>query len=293
MKKIPLLLALFLTLATLGQEVIALPYDTPENLVWQNGEKTYYSNIWETEVVTNVSRPTMQVFRPSENQNTGVAVIIAPGGGLYALSINSEGNQVAEWLNEKGITAFVLRYRLFPTGDDGVQEITALGNTNPEKIGENVIPLLPYAFQDGLNAIQYVRENAGDYGINPDKIGFMGFSAGGAVTMGVTYEYTEVNRPNFVVPVYPWTSVYPPRSPKIDAPPLLVICATNDPLDLATGSVALYTEWLKAKKSTALHMYSKGGHGFGMRKNGLPTDTWIERFYDWSIAEGIVTSKTK
>ncbi|MDC6390288.1 alpha/beta hydrolase [Maribacter sp. PR1] len=266
-----------------AQKIIELPFNTNDNVQWKGGEKAYYSNIWQTDVVTNVSIPTMEVFRP--NEPNGTSVIIAPGGGLYALSIKSEGNDVAKWLAEKGITAFVLKYRLVPTAEDGVKEISEEGTSNPQKIMQRVEPVLPLSIEDGLAAIRYVRANASEYNINPQKIGFMGFSAGGAVTMGVVYNYNEDNRPNFIVPVYPWTTALPVQSAPEDAPPMLVICATDDPLGLAAGSVELYSSWLKRNKNAGLHMYSKGGHGFGMKKQDLPSDDWIQRFYDWSELE--------
>ncbi|MDT0608278.1 alpha/beta hydrolase [Croceitalea rosinachiae] len=283
---------LFISICTVfSQEIVKLPHNTIDGVTWTNPEKEYFSNIWMTQVVTNVSEPTMQVYRPTKESNTGTAVIIAPGGGLYAHSINSEGNEVAKWLAKKGITGFVLKYRLVPTGEDGVADITKLSQTNPQKIGEEVAKVMPYSIQDGLNAISHIRENALNYGIDPEKIGFMGFSAGGSVTMGVSYNYEEKNRPDFLVPVYAWTDAMAVQTPKEDAPPMLVVCATDDPLGLAKGSIDLYLSMFNAGKIVGLHMYSKGGHGFGMRKNGLPSDTWIERFHDWSIVEGITKVK--
>ena len=275
----------------MAQEIVELPYEQPEGITWIGDEKAYFSDIWETEVVTNVSKPTMQIFKPSKEIQNGTSVVIAPGGGLYAHSIESEGNMVAQWLNEKGITAFILKYRLVPTGDDGVKEIMDLGQENPLKLNEMVSKVIPSSINDGLNAIQYVRENAADLGVDKDKIGFLGFSAGGAVTIGVANYYTEANKPNFVVPVYPWTTAIPMWRPRQDAPPMLIVCASDDPLDLAPGSIQLYNAWLNEGLNVALHMYSKGGHGFGMKKQGLPSDTWIERFYDWSVAEEITVPK--
>jgi acetyl esterase/lipase len=269
-----------------AQEIIQIPHQKTPEITWKGSEKEYFSKIWENEVVTNVSVPTMEIFRP-KNPN-GVAVIIAPGGGLYALSIKSEGTDVAKWLNKQGITAFVLKYRLVPTGEDGVQEITDEGATKPARIIERVAPVLPYSYADGLAAIKLVRENAEIYALDPTKIGFMGFSAGGSVTMGVAYNYDATNRPDFLVPVYPWTLVMPVQEVPKDAPPMFVICSSDDPLGLAPGSIELYSSWLKANKAVALQMYAKGGHGYGMKKQGLPSDRWIERFYEWAIAQGIV-----
>lgn len=283
-----ILLLLGFALQGFSQQVINLPFEEDEDVSWEGGEKEYYSQIWQNEVVTNVSIPTLQVFRPEKDKANGTSVIVAPGGGLFALSIKSEGTDVAKWLNEKGITAFVLKYRLVPTGEDGVKEISELGTNNPQGIEMKVAPVLPLSISDGLASIAYVRTNADQFGIAPDKIGFMGFSAGGAVTMGVAFNYTKENRPDFIVPVYPWMTVLGPYQVPEDAPPMLAICSSDDPLGLAADSVNLYSSWLKAGKSTGLHMYAKGGHGYGMKKQGLPSDHWIARFHEWALAEGIV-----
>ncbi|NAY90389.1 alpha/beta hydrolase fold domain-containing protein [Muricauda sp. JGD-17] len=290
MRSIALFALLLSILKLSAQEIVKLPVDENPSVEWTTAINQYYSPIWQTEVVTNVSEPSLQVFRPNEEINTGTSVIIAPGGGLYALSINNEGSEVAKWLNQKGITAFILQYRLVPTGQDGVAEITDLSINNPDKIGEEVAKVLPYSIEDGLNAIEHVRANAVTYGVDPSKIGFMGFSAGGAVTVGVGYNYSQENRPNFLVPVYYWSDVIPLQEPKADAPPMLLICASDDPLGLAKGSVDLYSLWLEAEKTVALHMYSMGGHGFGMKKQGLPSDSWIERFYEWSLGQNLISN---
>ena len=278
-------LILTFNMSLMAQEIIKLPItETDESIDWNKKEKQYFSEIWQTEVVTNVIQPTMEVFRPDAEKNTGAAVIICPGGAMYALSIESEGNQVAKWLAERGVTAFVLKYRLVPTGADATKEMNDDGERVLLKAG-NVLPL---GISDGLNAIQYVRASAEKYQIDPNKIGIMGFSAGGAVTMGATFNYDPTNKPNFIVPVYAWMDIIPQSTTPSDAPPIFVVCASDDPLDLAPASVKLYSAWLKAGKSAALHMYAKGGHGFGMRKQNLPSDKWIERFGEWLESEGFL-----
>lgn len=274
-----------------AQEVISLPHEVPENVLWEGGEKAFFSADWQTEVVCNVSEPTMEVFRPDPEIANGTSVIVAPGGGLYALSIESEGNRVASWLNEKGITAFVLKYRLVPTGEDGVKDLSETSTNHLDEFKRLIATVLPYSVADGLAAVKYVREQAETMGLMKDKIGFMGFSAGGAVTMGVAYNATDETRPDFLVPVYAWTDAMPVQPVSGAQPPMLVICASDDPLGLAKGNVELYNSWYNAGQSTGLHMYSKGGHGFGMKKQGLPSDTWIERFYDWALAEGLIMPK--
>ncbi|WP_291959835.1 alpha/beta hydrolase [Maribacter sp.] len=289
MKHLILLTCIFISMNVLAQKIVDLPYEESNNVKWSTAEREYYSDIWENEVVTNVSVPRLEVFE-AEAPN-GTSVIVAPGGGLYGLSIESEGRAVAKWLNKQGITAFVLKYRLVPTRIDGIKEITDEAATNPAKIGERVTPVLPLSVADGLAAITYVRTNANEMKLDPNKIGFMGFSAGGAVTMGVTFNYTEANRPNFIVPVYPWMTVMGEYSVPQDAPPMLVVCASDDPLGLAKPSTDLYSAWLTNGKNTGMHMYSKGGHGFGMKKQNLPSDNWIERFYEWALIEGLTLAK--
>ncbi|ANW96467.1 1,4-beta-xylanase [Wenyingzhuangia fucanilytica] len=275
----------------MAQKVIKLPTKVVNDVTWKGPEKHQFSDIWNTPIISNVSVPTIEIHKPEENINTGSAVVIAPGGGLYALSIKSEGKMVAHWLASKGITAIILKYRLVPTEHDAVAEYQATTKNNIQELGRKVQLVLPYAIEDALNAIKYVRENAKELNIKPNKIGMMGFSAGGAVTMGVAYNYTAENRPDFIVPIYPWTTQYPVQKPKDNEPPLFVVCASDDPLDLATGSINLYKSWRELNLSAELHMYSKGGHGFGMKKHGLPKDTWIKRFYEWGVSENLITPK--
>lgn len=291
MKHFILLTCIFISMNVLAQKMVDLPFETNAEVTWTTPENEYYSDIWGTKVVTNVAIPRLEVYEA--DQPNGTSVIVAPGGGLYGLSINSEGRDVAKWLNKQGITAFVLKYRLVPTGEDGIKEITDEGASNPAKIGERVTPVLPLSIADGLSAITYVRTNANEMKLDPNKIGFMGFSAGGAVTMGVTFNYIEENKPNFIVPVYPWMTVLGEYTVPQDAPPMLVICASNDPLGLAKPSTDLYAAWLTNGKNTGMHMYSKGGHGFGMKTQNLASDDWISQFHKWAITEGFTVTTNK
>jgi acetyl esterase/lipase len=136
--------------------------------------------------------------------------------------------------------------------------------------------------EDGRQAIRIVRKRAAEWGINPAKIGMIGFSAGGMVTLGPVMQHDQESRPDFAAPVYtPWSNSPVPA----DAPPLFILVAGDDQL-AAPGSIAMYTAWKNAKKEAELHVYAKGGHGFGMQKKGLPVDSWIERFWEWMKAQG-------
>ena len=293
LKHLVLVLFSFLFFCVNAQEIVELPFDIIPGISYESEEREYYSEVWSTTAVSNTARPTLEVFRPSSDKNTGTAVIVAPGGGLYAHSINSEGRDVANWLVSRGITAFVLKYRLVPTRRDGTVEIGEEWGKGYQQVLDKVDKVLPYSIQDGLNGVKHVRDNAASYGIFTDKIGFMGFSAGGAVTMGVGYEYSDESRPDFLVPVYPWTDAKKVQIPPSDAPPMMIICATDDGIGLAKGAIELYLSYFENDKNVALHMYSKGDHGFGMRTEGLPSDSWIERVYDWMLVEELVEIKSE
>jgi acetyl esterase/lipase len=116
----------------------------------------------------------------------------------------------------------------------------------------------------------------------------MGFSAGGTVTASVTFQYTADTRPDFVAPIYAYMGAVKAADVPKDAPPMFIVAATDDQLGLAPDSVKLYSQWIAAKKSAEMHLYAKGGHGFGMRKQNLPTDQWIERFGEWLGVQGLL-----
>lgn len=272
-----------------AQKVIRLysgPAPGSEN--WRQQEKEYFSSIWQTQVVTNVVHPTLTAYLPDPATANGTAVIICPGGGFHALSINSEGVDVAKWLNTRGVAAFVLRYRLVQTGEDGVKEVMAKMQGSRINVDADNVDVVPLALADGLTAISYVRDHAKEFGVAPNRIGFMGFSAGGTVTASVALLYAAKNRPDFVAPIYAYLGAVKPADVPPDAPPMFLVAATDDQLGLAPDSVNLYSKWIAAKKSAELHLYAKGGHGFGMRKQNLPTDAWIERFGDWLQVQGLL-----
>jgi acetyl esterase/lipase len=275
-------------LATLGaaQDVIPLPSSAGPNSTQENyPEKEYFSKTWSTEVVTNVTKPSLTVFKPSPELRNSTALVICPGGGFMALAINSEGNDVAKYAVARGVTAFVLKYRLAHTGEDATQEFNEMLKDG-QKLREMLGKTVPLAIADGLAAVTYVRQHASEWGVSSDRVGIIGFSAGGAVTAGVAFHYLPEGRPAFVAPIYAGGGQFKDATVPADAPPMFVAVATDDELGLAPVSVFLYEKWIAAHKSAELHIYSKGGHGFGMRKQNLPVDHWIDRFADWMELQG-------
>jgi acetyl esterase/lipase len=271
-----------------AQDVIPLPMTTAAGATAESyPEKEYFSKIWNTEVVTNVTKPSLTVFKPTAESRNGTAVVICPGGGFMALSINSEGNDVAKYLATRGVTAFVLKYRLAHTGEDATQEFATAFADRP-KFNALIANIVPLSIADGLAAVTYVRQHASEWGVSADRVGIIGFSAGGTVAAGVAFRYQADGRPAFVAPIYGAGSRFKDAPVPADAPPMFIVAATDDQLGLAPESVVFYEKWTGAHKSAELHMYAKGGHGFGMRTQNLPTDHWIDRFAEWLELEGFL-----
>jgi predicted peptidase len=282
---------MLITFLSAQQKIIQL-YDgpAPGSESWNWEEKENDKNLFQTKVVYNVIHPTLSVFLPEASVATGAAVIIAPGGGFHTLSINSEGFDVANWLVKKGVACFVLKYRLVHSlTDDPVGELIA--KMGKKEFDEQNAVVIPMAVADGRAAIAYVRKHSGEYNILPDRIGIMGFSAGGTVAASAVFNYTNENRPDFAAPVYPYFPSAMYGDVANDAPPMFITTASDDQLGLAPHSIDLYNKWLNSKHSVELHMYAKGAHGFGMRKQNIPTDNWIERFGDWLGMQGFLTKK--
>ena len=274
-------------LSAMAQNKVIRLYEgpAPGSETWKQEEKESTQNVWQTRIVYNVANPTLTVVTAQKSVANGGAVIICPGGGFHALSIDSEGLDVARWLAAKGITSFVLKYRLVECKTaDPVAELMS----KREKLDEEVAPIVKLATADAQAAIRYVREHAREHGIDSARIGIIGFSAGGSVVASAAYNYSPPSRPNFVAPIYlqyDWTLKGPVPA---DAPPIFILAASDDPLGLASHSVKLYQDWTAAKKSAELHLLSKGGHGFGMRKQNLPSDQWIDSFHMWLEAQGFL-----
>lgn len=253
-----------------------------ENWTWE--EAISEKNIFNTKVVYNVASPTITAYLP-EKPN-GTAVIIAPGGAFHTLSIDNEGTDVAKWLNSKGVTAFVLKYRVVHSlTDDPVKELMPK-MANFKALDEENATVVALATQDGLTAVKYVREHAKELNLDPKKVGFMGFSAGGTLTMSVVYSADDTNRPNFVAPIYAYEKAIIGTNMPQEKTPIFIAVASDDQLGLMPHSINIYRKWFDAKQPAELHIYEKGGHGFGMRKTGISTDGWIDDFGNWLKMQG-------
>lgn len=294
MRIVALFFACIALCQTQAQEVIPVwdgKVPGSEKWTWSEGEM--YSDLWDTRVVYNVAKPTLTAYIPPEGRRNGAAVIICPGGAFHALSIDSEGIDLARKLNEKGIAAFVLKYRLVRSlTSDPVREVS-MKTANWNKFHEESASVVPLSIDDGLQAVRLVRQRAESYGIDPQRIGIVGFSAGGAVALGVAYRGKGDSKPDFVAPIYAYVMPEIEKDqPGDDAPPLFIAAATDDDLGLASHSVGIYNQWLARRRPAEMHLYSHGGHGFGMRDLSLPSDTWADRFLEWMQVQGLLQPRS-
>ncbi len=234
--------------------------------------------------VSNIHNPSITVYLPPKAISTGAAMIIAPGGGHRFLSIDSEGTNVAEWLNSIGVAAFVLKYRLAREQD------------SPYQVEQH-----PWA--DAQRSIRMVRANAAEWGVNPAKVGIIGFSAGGEVAVLASTRFDagkagsadpverQSSRPDYQILIYPGIRA---ETVVIDkaTPRTFMLCADND----RGPSIAIPNLYLALKKAgipSELHIYNSGGHGFGYRPGAAPVirSSWVLRLQDWMADVGMSTAK--
>ncbi len=234
-------------------------------------------------VARNVTRPTLTPFLPPKGKATGAAVIVAPGGGFVVLSMDKEGYDVARWLAARGVAAFVLKYRVNPTPADlgsmpPLPSPGAGGGPPPMPSGDRAA----LAIADGQEALRMVRRRAVEWGVDPGRVGMVGFSAGAGNVMGVTLKNDP--RPDFIAPIYggfAHVSVPP------NAPPMFIARAADDPL-MGKSGFAVVEDWQKAGASVELHMYEHGGHGFGASHQGTTSDQFLGEFYFWMKCRGLL-----
>jgi endo-1,4-beta-xylanase len=264
-----------------------LPKNLPEALpLWPKGAPGSEARMAEAEVIDgsnicNVHNPSLTPYLPDPDKSTGTAVIICPGGGHSKLCLGHEGYALAEWFRARGIAAFVLKYRL----------AREKGST---------YTVQDHAMADTRRAIRLVRSRAGDWHLKTDRIGILGFSAGGELAAYAAMKNDPGNkdaadpverhscRPDFQALIYPGSS----GSFKVEAgmPPVFLAAGYNDRPDIAEGLATLYLKYKAAKISAELHIFANAGHGFGYRPDAKPSAAarWPERFTEWLGDSGLL-----
>jgi acetyl esterase/lipase len=247
-----------------------------------------------TTTIFDVTRPTLTIF-PAKGANAGAAVLVFPGGGYQVLAIDFEGTEVCDWLTPLGITCGVLKYRVpwsGPHWDDSCKCQS--------------VPPVPMALQDGQRAMAILRQRAREFGIDPHKIGVLGFSAGGHLVADTSnaekLSYAPVDsadnentRPDFGVALYPghlWSGEALDLEPfdhiSAKAPPTFIVAAEDDPVDDVRNSIAYFLALRDAKIPVEMHIYAHGGHAFGLRRTDQPITHWPDLVEKWLRTIGIL-----
>jgi acetyl esterase/lipase len=234
------------------------------------------------DVVRNVTRPTLEVFRPEPGTATGAAVVIAPGGGFRYLTMQAEGRDVAQALTAHGVTAFVLKYRTLETPSDDRAHwrdfFLFMAGAARSNGAFNLDEASTLSVADGLQALKIVRERAADWDIHPDQVGMIGFSAGARVTAGALLDPDAAARPAFAGLIYGATFNDAPLPSNL--PPVFLAVAGDDKLAAPTV-LNFYQAAAKEGAAPELHVYANGGHGFGMNRQGKSSDFWINDLLNW------------
>ncbi|WP_296172120.1 alpha/beta hydrolase [uncultured Brevundimonas sp.] len=234
------------------------------------------------DVVRNVTRPTLEVFRPAPGTATGAAVVIAPGGGFRYLTMQAEGRDVAQALVAHGVTAFVLKYRTLETPADDRAHwrdfFLFMAEAARSNGAFNLDDASALGVADGLQALKVVRERAVDWDVNPDQVGMIGFSAGARVTAGALLSSDPAARPAFAGLIYGASFNDAPLP--ADLPPVFLAVAGDDKLAAPTV-LNFYQAAIRNGAQPELHIYANGGHGFGMNKQGKSSDFWIDDLLNW------------
>ncbi len=256
-----------------GPQVVNVwPGVAPGSEKWTQKEKVIENTPLGT-VVFNVVTPTLTAYLPERAKATGTGVIIAPGGAFVALTVDLEGSNIARWLQERGIAAFVLKYRIVEKRGEGIP-----ASLNMDEAGQ-------YGIADGIQALKVVRQHAAEWGVSADRVGFLGFSAGAMVASGALLQQDAAARPSFAAMIYGGPFGVMPAIPA-KLPPMFLAWAQDD-TQAREPVVKFYDALTAAGHKPEAHVFNAGGHGFGLKKQGTTSDHWIDEFYFWLEAQGL------
>lgn len=239
--------------------------------------------------IHNVSTPSFTIFRPAAGQANGSAMVVLPGGAFGILAWDVEGTEVAEFLAKRGITAFVLKYRVSdPTAEDVKTFMALMPDPTKPPDAATLAKILrikaEVAVEDAMQAMRLLRANPAKYGIDPNRIGMMGFSAGAITTLAVLQRADDSTRPNIAAPIYGLAidSEVPAKTP-----PLFMAAAKDDPV-MATASADIQKAWQAAGRTSELHILESGEHGFGLGRAGTDSMRFPGLLEAWLRAQGFI-----
>ena len=275
---------LFLFSGVMAQDkVIPLLPASKVNTVNKQGEKTYFvSTPLNAHIVYNITASSLLMYKP--DSANGTSVIVCPGGAFHVLNIEHEGYRIAEALAKKGFTVFILKYRLAPLFTDNPWDEMMAVLQDRQRFREVAAPVKKLAQDDVQAAMRWVRDNADMYKLDKQKIGLMGFSAGGSLTTLLASDSTSDYKPAFAAVIYGSPAEPVSIQSGMQLPPLFIAGATDDLLLSSKNHLDLYQKWTEAGGSAEMHLYSLGGHGL---RAGI-SHTWMNRFFEWMQVRGFI-----
>jgi acetyl esterase/lipase len=283
------LLPLFASLAAWAADdhaVVPLwPNGAPGSEARKDEKEVIGVHLGSTPIVYNIHNPSLTVYLPAPGTATGASIIVAPGGGHMFLSYIHEGTGVTEWLSQHGITAFLLKYRLAH-----------------DQAGNSPYKVEPDALADTQRSIRLVRSRAAEWGIDPARIGFMGFSAGGELT-ALAVIHADPGKPDSDDPVermssrpdfsiYGYPGISPDRVNIVAGMPPAFFFSAFDDKRTSTTNATLFLKYLAAGVPAEIHVYTQGGHGFGIRNRPLPVSSWPQRLLEWMANRKLLVPAT-
>lgn len=311
---------LLLTWSAAAQNTIKIwPGAAPGSEDWSEREVVMKGT--DTDRVANIVTPTLVAYLPEKSKATGTGIIIAPGGGFSYLAIDKEGHLVAKWLQERGIAGFVLKYRTRQMKAEDIAAFQArraagdvggrggaAGQNSPGRAGApgnagspgasaqgrgaaGMDAIGQYGVADATQALKLLRGRAAEFGLSPDRIGIVGFSAGAMVASGVLLNEDPAMRPAFAAPIYGGPFGAMPTIPQ-KLPPIFLAWAQDD-TTAGTACARFYAALTAAGSAPEVHIYKAGGHGFGMAKQNTTSDHWIDEFYLWLEVQGLTKPAAK
>jgi acetyl esterase/lipase len=306
-KTVMLIMLIAIATFAMAQDGTIYPLETPAEpnaiplntggVQGQPAQETWFRQ-WGDPMARNISKATLTPFLPKPGKANGAAVIVAPGGGFRWLSLSNEGWEVAQALADRGIAAFVLKYRLFPTPEslDGFKEsmnrtfasaAPAAGDGKKETAPARLPMDLSNQLQDAEAAYKMIVSRAKEWGVDTARLGMIGFSAGAGLTMHCTLN-SKTMKLHFIGPIY--GGMGPVDVPK-NAPPMFSVIATDD--FLFKGQFGVIDSWYKAGRPVEFHLYQNGGHGFGLGNPGRTSNRWFDAFVHWLDVNQFLVAKPK
>ena len=307
-----LILSLTVAFTAQGQTARVFTMDLDGNAapLLNDADKVTYDDAGGIQGISGTSEAAVKVFLPDPGKNTGAAVIICSGGALMFHSWGNDVEKMASWLNERGVAVIGLKYRLRqmparpqrptetgaarPTGGSAMRlqlpDITGFdqlknANASPDQSGRQD-PSLDAAVDDALRTIRLVRAHASEWGIDPQKVGYLGYSAGGGVAIGATLNADAETRPSFLA------SCYGPSLTDVVVPenaPNLFIAVRAQHNNVAAGMLALFLEWIKAGANAEMYIYDDGQGPFGPGDDTSTSGAWRDHFFRWMVSNGWVS----